>query len=82
MRSILAMISFIRRRTAAVFAFVFLSLSILLYKVGDKVPIFGGFLQIVSDEMASPSDAAKAANVYGFKVKDLDGNEVDMEKYR
>ncbi|KAK4337075.1 hypothetical protein RND71_043705 [Anisodus tanguticus] len=25
---------------------------------------------------------AKASNVYGFKVKDMDGNEVDMEKYR
>lgn len=76
------MISFVRRRTAAVFAFVFLSLSILLYKVGDKVPIFGGFLQIVKEEMANPTDAAQAENVYGFKVKDLDGNEVDMEKYR
>ena len=74
------MIKFSSRKTATVFAFLILSLSILIY----KLPFLTGVLQIVTEEMSDGQEdaAAKAANVYGFKVKDLDGNEVDMEKYR
>lgn len=74
------MISFIRNHTTIVLTFTVLFLSVLFYKVS----ILNGFLRVLSEEMASndQDDASKASNVYGFKVKDLDGNEVDMEKYR
>lgn len=74
------MISFIRRRTATVLAFVFVTLSTLLY----QVPVLNSALRILSQEMADSGqdDASKASNVYGFKVKDIDGNEVDMNRYR
>lgn len=32
--------------------------------------------------MAQGEDPTKAANIYGFKALDIDGNEVSMEKYR
>jgi len=32
--------------------------------------------------MAQTEDPSKAANIYGFKALDIDGNEVSMEKYR
>jgi len=73
------MINFIRKRTVIVLAFVFAVLSALLY----QIPLLNNAIKTIIEEMAdSGQDAAKATNVYGFKVKDLDGNVVDMEKYR
>jgi len=74
------MINIIRSRTVSVLAFVFATLAVLLY----QVPILNRALKAVAEEMADSGqdDASKASNVYGFKVKDIDGNEVNMEKYR
>lgn len=32
--------------------------------------------------MAEASDPTQAANIYGFSAKDIDGNDVSLDKYR